>query len=160
MKQDKKIDRKQALKKMGKYAGLTALGTFMLLNPQKAQANSPEENKVEDEVHTPESDTDNSQSSVQGEEVDIEITDQQIEEYLQTIDSYRNLGQNYKAATSQYDEIIEAQKLCDLEELIALRKQLDDKCDIYQKQISRLANKLYRKLQLNSFWTIILLLWN
>ena len=98
-------------------------------------------------MHTPESDTDNSQSSVQGEEVDIEITDQQIEEYLQTIDSYRNLGQNYKAATSQYDEIIEAQKLCDLEELIALRKQLDDKCDIYQKQISRLANKLYRKLQ-------------
>ena len=116
-------------------------------NKDEAQANSPEENKVEDEVHTPESDTDNSQSSVQGEEVDIEITDQQIEEYLQTIDSYRNLGQNYKAATSQYDEIIEAQKLCDLEELIALRKQLDDKCDIYQKQISRLANKLYRKLQ-------------
>ena len=37
----KKIDRKQALKKMGKYAGLTALGTFMLLNPKKAQANSP-----------------------------------------------------------------------------------------------------------------------
>ena len=116
-------------------------------NKEEAQTNSPEENKVEDEVHTPESDTDNSQSSVQGEEVDIEITDQQIEEYLQTIDSYRNLGQNYKAATSQYDEIIEAQKLCDLEELIALRKQLDDKCDIYQKQISRLANKLYRKLQ-------------
>ena len=116
-------------------------------NKDEAQTNSPEENKVEDEVHTPESDTDNSQSSVQGEEVDIEITDQQIEEYLQTIDSYRNLGQNYKAATSQYDEIIEAQKLCDLEELIALRKQLDDKCDIYQKQISRLANKLYRKLQ-------------
>ena len=43
MKQDKKIDRKQALKKMGKYAGLTALGTFMLLNPQKAQAQSPED---------------------------------------------------------------------------------------------------------------------
>ena len=116
-------------------------------NKEEAQANTPEENKLEDEAHTPESDTDNSQSSVQGEEVDIEITDQQIEEYLQTIDSYRNLGQNYKAATSQYDEIIEAQKLCDLEELIALRKQLDDKCDIYQKQISRLANKLYRKLQ-------------
>lgn len=38
---DKKIDRKQALKKMGRYAGLTALGTFLLLNPKKAQANSP-----------------------------------------------------------------------------------------------------------------------
>ena len=41
MKQDKKINRKQALKKMGKYAGLTALGTFILLNPEKAQAQSP-----------------------------------------------------------------------------------------------------------------------
>ena len=39
--QNKKIDIKQALKKMGRYAGLTALGTFMLLNPKKAQANSP-----------------------------------------------------------------------------------------------------------------------
>ena len=38
---DNKIDRKQALKKMGRYAGLTALGTFMLLNPKKAQATSP-----------------------------------------------------------------------------------------------------------------------
>ena len=39
--QNKKIDRKKALKKMGRYAGLTALGTFMLLNPKKAQAQSP-----------------------------------------------------------------------------------------------------------------------
>jgi len=41
MKKEKKINRKQALKRMGKYAGLTALGTFILLNPEKAQAASP-----------------------------------------------------------------------------------------------------------------------
>ena len=34
------ISRKDAVKKMGKYAALTALGTFMILNPQKAQATS------------------------------------------------------------------------------------------------------------------------
>jgi len=34
------ISRKDAVKKMGKYAALTALGTFMILNPQKAQAQS------------------------------------------------------------------------------------------------------------------------
>jgi hypothetical protein len=37
------ITRKDAIKKIGnygKYAALTALGTFMILNPQKAQANS------------------------------------------------------------------------------------------------------------------------
>ena len=38
------ISRKDALKKLGsygKYAALTALGTYMILNPQKAQAQSP-----------------------------------------------------------------------------------------------------------------------
>ena len=35
------ITRKEALKKMGKYAALTAVGTFIILNPKKAQASSP-----------------------------------------------------------------------------------------------------------------------
>ena len=34
------ITRKDAILKMGKYAALTAMGTFMILNPQKAQASS------------------------------------------------------------------------------------------------------------------------
>ena len=37
------ISRKEAIKKIGnygKYAALTALGTFILLNPKKAQASS------------------------------------------------------------------------------------------------------------------------
>ena len=37
------ISRKDALKKIGnygKYAALTAVGTYMLLNPKKAQASS------------------------------------------------------------------------------------------------------------------------
>lgn len=37
-----KITRKEALKKMGKYAALTATGTFLILNPKKAQAQSPQ----------------------------------------------------------------------------------------------------------------------
>lgn len=38
------ISRKDALKKIGnygKYAALTAIGTYLILNPQKAQAGSP-----------------------------------------------------------------------------------------------------------------------
>lgn len=35
-----KITRKEALKKMGKYAAFTAVGTFLILNPKKAQAQS------------------------------------------------------------------------------------------------------------------------
>ena len=34
------ITRKEAIKKMGKYAALTAVGTFMILNPKEAQASS------------------------------------------------------------------------------------------------------------------------
>ena len=34
------ITRNEAIKKMGKYAALTALGTFAILTPKKAQANS------------------------------------------------------------------------------------------------------------------------
>jgi hypothetical protein len=34
------INRKEAIKKMGKYAALTAMGTFMILSPKKAQASS------------------------------------------------------------------------------------------------------------------------
>lgn len=40
------ITRKEAIKKIGdygKYAALTALGTYMILNPKKAQAASPED---------------------------------------------------------------------------------------------------------------------
>ena len=38
------ITRKDALKKIGsysKYAALTAMGTYLFLNPKKAQASSP-----------------------------------------------------------------------------------------------------------------------
>lgn len=41
----KEITRKEALKKIGnygKYTALTALGTYLILNPKRAQAQSPE----------------------------------------------------------------------------------------------------------------------
>jgi hypothetical protein len=40
---NQEITRKEAIKKLGnygKYAALTALGTYLILNPQKAQATS------------------------------------------------------------------------------------------------------------------------
>lgn len=42
MKTNTEITRKQAIKKLGKYTALTALGTYLILNPKKAQAQSPE----------------------------------------------------------------------------------------------------------------------
>ena len=46
IKNTQEISRKDALKKIGsygKYAALTALGTYLILSPQKAQAQSPED---------------------------------------------------------------------------------------------------------------------
>ena len=44
IKKKDQISRKNALKKIGnygKYAALTAIGTYILLNPKKAQSQSP-----------------------------------------------------------------------------------------------------------------------
>jgi hypothetical protein len=43
-KRSEEITRKDALKKMGSYAAVAALGSVMLLNPQKSQAQSPPPN--------------------------------------------------------------------------------------------------------------------
>ncbi|WP_201288779.1 hypothetical protein [Polaribacter septentrionalilitoris] len=43
--QTQNISRKEAIKKIGnygRYAALTALGTYLILSPQKAQSQSPE----------------------------------------------------------------------------------------------------------------------
>ena len=43
-KKEEQLTRKEALQKIGdygKYAALTALGTYLLLNPKRAQASSP-----------------------------------------------------------------------------------------------------------------------
>jgi hypothetical protein len=45
--EETEISRKEAISKIGnygKYAALTALGTYLILNPQKAQASSPIDN--------------------------------------------------------------------------------------------------------------------
>ena len=41
----KDITRKEAIKKLGKYGALTALGTFMILSPQASQAQSASDNR-------------------------------------------------------------------------------------------------------------------
>ena len=53
----------------------------------------------------------------------------------------------YKVYTSSFDEIINATELCDSEELFRFRKTLDKQLESLQGVVSRLANKLQRKLQ-------------
>ncbi len=53
----------------------------------------------------------------------------------------------YKIFTQAYDETIEAEELCDIEELTRLRQYLDQQLQQMQGVVSRLANKLQRRLQ-------------
>ncbi len=53
---------------------------------------------------------------------------------------------SYKSFTSEYDEIVEAENLCDAEELARLRLHLDQQLGHLQSVIGRLANRLQRRL--------------
>ncbi|MEG3619979.1 cobaltochelatase subunit CobT [Magnetovibrio sp. PR-2] len=52
----------------------------------------------------------------------------------------------YKAYTAHYDEVIQAEDLSDTSELIRLRDQLDRQLDKLQGVVSKLANRLQRRL--------------
>ena len=53
----------------------------------------------------------------------------------------------YKVFTQTFDEVIAAEELCDPEELTRLRTYLDQQMAQYQNVVSRLANRLQRRLQ-------------
>jgi cobaltochelatase CobT len=63
-------------------------------------------------------------------------------------------GPDYKAYTSKHDEVIEAEELCDAEELTRLRAYLDKQLASLQGVVARLANRLQRRLmaQQNRSW--------
>ena len=52
----------------------------------------------------------------------------------------------YAAMTTEFDEVVQADELCDPDELSRLRQQLDQQLGPLQGVITRLANRLQRKL--------------
>ncbi|MDP1598500.1 cobaltochelatase subunit CobT [Phenylobacterium sp.] len=61
----------------------------------------------------------------------------------------------YRVFTTAHDEVVAAEELCDAEELTRLRAYLDQQLASLSSVVSRLANKLQRKLmaQQNRSWT-------
>ncbi len=53
----------------------------------------------------------------------------------------------YQIYTSEFDEVVAAQDLCDADELLKLRQKLDAQVSNLQSIVSRLGNRLQRKLQ-------------
>ena len=68
--------------------------------------------------------------------------------------SAENRGPDYKPFTPKFDEIIDAPDLCDAEELDRLRAYLDKQLSNLGPVVSRLANRLQRRLmaQQNRSW--------
>ena len=58
-------------------------------------------------------------------------------------------GKDYKIFTSKYDEITKAESLENVEEILKLRKNLDQQLVSFQDLITKLANKLQRQLLAN-----------
>jgi cobaltochelatase CobT len=62
-------------------------------------------------------------------------------------DDLRNFpGDAYRAYTAEFDEVVDAQELCDPDELARLRLMLDQQLASLQGMIARLANRLQRRL--------------
>ena len=91
-------------------------------------------------------------------DVDYNIDELSIDEQLSELNSdeknseqiiqkkIEQLNLDYKIFTSQYDEIIKAEKLENAEESTKLRKTLDQQLIGFQDVITKLANKLQRQL--------------
>ena len=67
-------------------------------------------------------------------------------EFFDKIEDINNLNK-YRYYTKEFDEIINAEKLCDQKELDRLRLSLDQQVFSFQTIITKMANRLQRKLQ-------------
>ena len=95
------------------------------------------------------------QQSVSMEESD-EIGEDSSEgeiEYFPKIET-NNTYDNYKSFTKEFDEVINANELCDQKELEKLRFNLDKQVFTFLPLITKIANRLQRKLlaQQNRHW--------
>ncbi len=110
---------------------------------QKTKEKEQEEQEMSIESGAPDLENQTSESDQEGQEIEVE--DKSKSDFRRKIT--KNLGDlKYKAYTDEFDEIIKAEDLENEEELNRLRKNLDQQLLQLKNFISKLANKLQRKL--------------
>ena len=129
-------------------------------NQDIEQLDSNEVNDLENQSSFSEEESSETEEEVSFEETEMNV-DKENEEDLKDIDESNNentkpqfRGDNqtdkilndYKVYSEEFDEIITAQNICEEEELNRLRSYLDQQLKSFQTIISRLANRLQRKL--------------
>ena len=132
---------------------------------QNDNENQDNEDGTENNNENPEQDSDQDQSSPEtkedskGVDSDYDFAEHQLEENLVDTDkdkensenltqktNNKNLDLEYKIFTTKFDEVAKAENLETLDEIIKLRKNLDQQLVSFQDLITKLANKLQRQL--------------
>ncbi|MFL2894331.1 MAG: cobaltochelatase CobT-related protein [Candidatus Pelagibacter sp.] len=116
------------------------------LNEESENSDGKQEKKEQDENQNGlDSDYDFSEHKIDEQLVDTDSEKQSSEKIIQKM-NYDVLNQDYKIFTNQYDEISKAENLEKKEEILKLRKSLDQQLLTFHDLITKLANKLQRQL--------------
>jgi len=136
------------------------------LNFEDSDSKEKEEETIKENSSSSEKNIDDRNSSLNGEEQssdsDLNVADNNLESFNEKDDSEqesekeiitdaRSLKKNlsnekYKVFTNKYDEIKNAEELENENEIIRLRKNLDQQLTNLQSLVAKLANKLQRQL--------------
>ena len=127
-------------------------------NDQKEQEKS-ENNDGQNHQSESEQENNKLETSQAGLDAEYDFDNQKIDESLLDIDSDSENGQKviqkninninkslYKVYTEEFDQVAKAEKLESNEEILRLRKNLDQQLTGFQDLITKLANKLQRQL--------------
>lgn len=127
--------------------------------PETADEQQQEPSEVAGDTSEGDDDSESEQEIEQNEDAaDADMSDEGEEGMLPTRPNrpWTDLPENfdYSSFTTQYDEVIAASDLCDEEELTRLRAYLDMQLKGLQGVVTRLANRLQRRLmaQQNRSW--------
>ncbi len=128
-------------------------------NEQNNENQSENDNKNQEQDPNQDQTSQEAQDDNQGIDTDYDFTDHQLEENSVNTDSEKDnsenlvqkinensLEQEYRVFTTKFDEVAKAENLESLDEIVKLRKNLDQQLVSFQDLITKLANKLQRQL--------------
>ena len=121
-------------------------------NNDNENQNNEDNSEANIEMQSTETNIEESVSTEQNEEMGDDSSEAELD-YFPKVESLEKHG-NYKIYDSKFDEIINAEDLCDIKELDKLRRNLDQQVFTFQQLIVKIANRLQRKLlaQQNRHW--------
>ena len=114
-------------------------------NKENQSEGEQEKNKQDEDGAGSDGDYDFDDYSMNEELVDTNSEEQNSESVIQRM-NLDSINESYNIYTSQFDEIIKAEKLETEEEITKLRNNLDQQLVAFQDLITKLANKLQRQL--------------